>query len=652
MNKRTLLAALIAMLLAATRVSAAEKVTINFKDTDIREVAEMVSKVTGKNFLIDPRVKGKVTVISAAPIDGDALYSTFLSILKTHGFIAIDDGTLVNILPSSTKRENAQYSKATSDLVNDEVEVQVIPIEHVPAVQMVPILRPLVEKEGHLAAHANSNSLIVAATRRTIAKIHSMLETLDRATETEIEKVKLYHADATEVVRTLQTLVQQTAQAKGAAEAATSKLVADTRTNSVLVSGNKGFREKISRIARSLDSKVKDRRNVHVITLKFAKAKDLAPIIEKLATDKATPVAAKGATAEQEKTSVQADEQTNSLIITAKADRLSDLKAVIERLDVRRAQVLVEAIIVELRKSKDADLGIQWLAINNALIPTSTDQNADQSLAASVANLAGTAPGTAVGLIQASNYSFAALGKALDNDSDANVISTPSLLTLDNQEAEITVGQEVPFETGSYSSTGTSTTPTNPFTTIERKNVGLTLKITPQISEGDAVKLDIEQEISTVDAQAASNIGAVDVVTNVRTIKTNVIVDDGSILVLGGLIDDQVNETEQRVPFLGDIPLIGEAFTSRTSSKLKRNLMLFIRPTIMRNASMNIMASSERYNELRKGQLERYRKGVNLIWEADQPLLKPIDSSGKEIPPLPEPVEAKVDTQNDSLWFH
>ena len=420
MNMRTLLAALLALALAlsASPATAAEKVTINFKDTDIREVAEMVSKVMGKNFLIDPRIKGKVTVISAEPIDGDALYSTFLSILKTHGFIAIDDGTLVNILPSANSRENAVYSEPTEmAVVNDEVEVQVIPIEHVPAVQMVPILRPLVEKEGHLAAHGNSNSLIVAATRRTIAKIHSMLETLDRATETEIEKVKLYHADATEVVRTLQTLVQQTEAAKGAAEAASSKLVADTRTNSVLVSGNKGFRERISRIARSLDTRVKDRRNVHVITLKFAKAIDLAPIIEKLATEGAMPVAAKeGGAAEEEKTTVQADEQTNSLIITAKPDRLIDLKAVIERLDVRRAQVLVEAIIVELRKSKDADLGIQWLAINNALIPTGEDETTSDALAGVVAGLASPTPGSALGLIEGSNYSFAALGRALDND--------------------------------------------------------------------------------------------------------------------------------------------------------------------------------------------------------------------------------------------
>ena len=653
MNIRIGIAALV-MMLMTSGLSAADKVTINFKDTDIREVAEMVSKVTGTNFLIDPRVKGKVTVISSEPIDGDALYSTFLSILKTHGFIAIDDGTLVNILPSSVSRENAVYSEALDKAsVNDEVEVQVIPIEHVPAVQMVPILRPLVEKEGHLAAHSNSNSLIVAASRRTIAKIHSMLDTLDRAAEAEIEKVKLNYADATEVVKTLQTLVQQTGAA-GAADAATSKLVADTRTNSVLISGNKGFREKIASIARSLDSRVQDRRNIHVVNLKFANAVEIAPIIEALATQQAgtaTAAPAEGAAAEDNLTLVQADEQTNSLIIMARPDRYSDLRSVISRLDVRRAQVLVEAIIAELRQDKEADFGIQWLAINNALIPTDADTSRDEALGNIASNFAGIGPGTAVGLIQEGAYSFLALGKALDNDTDANVISTPSLLTLDNQEAEINVGQEVPFETGSYTGVGGSVLPSNPFTTIERKNVGLTLRITPQISQGNAVKLSIEQEISRVDPQAAANIGAVDVVTNVRSIKTNVIVDDGSILVLGGLIDDGVTETVQRVPFLGDIPLLGEAFKANTSAKVKRNLMLFIRPTIMRNTEMNLAASSKRYNNLRGGQLEKYKDGVNWIPEADQPVLAPIDASGRELPQVIPRDVAEPQVVNE-LWFH
>ena len=656
---------------------AEERVTINFKDTDIREVAEMVSKVTGRNFLVDPRVKGQVTVISAEPIDGEQLYSTFLTILKTHGFIAVDEGALVQILPASGEREHATFSESVrSDISNHEVEVQVIPIKHVPAVQMVPILRPLVEKEGHLAAHANSNSLIVAASRRTINKIHDMLATLDQAAESQIDTIKLHQADATEIVKTLQTMVTAgtAAGGKGAGRQGGSKLVADTRTNSLLVSGNKGFREKIARIVRRLDSQVKDARNIHVVPLKFANAADLAPIIESLASGRNVSSAVAGTVAKgkpggsasPQMTSVQADEQTNSLIITARPDMMNDLRSVIGKLDVRRSQVLVEVILAELFHNMDAELGIQWVAANNNLLDvadtvisnddtTNININQDQTFNSALAGLAGLSTGSIAGLITSGDFSFLALARALDNDSNVNILSTPSLLTMDNEEAEITVGQEVPFVTGSYTSTGDSTNPNNPFQTVERKNVGLTLRITPQISEGNAVNLNIDQEISNVNAQQTAALGRGEIITNQRTIKTNVIVDSGSILVLGGLIDEVVTETEQRLPFIGDIPIMGEAFKHRGSNKSKRNLMLFIQPTILRNNRQNLHATGKRYREIREAQLDKYQKGVPLIGEANQPLLKPRDNMGrviedtKMIPPQ-EPVY--IEEQEFEFWTH
>ncbi|MEN8213287.1 MAG: type II secretion system secretin GspD [Pseudomonadota bacterium] len=660
------LAGFLFFLLVATPALAEERVTINFKDTDIREVAEMVSKVTGRNFLVDPRVKGKVTVISAEPIDGEQLYSTFLTILKTHGFIAVDEGEIVQILPASGEREHATFSESVrSDISSHEVEVQVIPVKHVPAVQMVPILRPLVEKEGHLAAHANSNSLIVAASKRTINKIHDMLETLDQAAESQIDTIKLHHADASEIVKTLQTLVASGTRAggKGAAGQGGSKLVADTRTNSLLVSGNKGFREKIARIVRRLDSQVKDTRNIHVVSLRFANAADLAPIIEKLASERSTPGApAKGKPgAAPELTSVQADEQTNSLIITARPDKMSDLRSIISKLDVRRAQVHVEVIIAELFRVKDAELGIQWISANNDLLDVvrdtvddDTDININQDDSSVFSEFSQLGVGSIVGLISGGDYSFLALGRALDNDSDVNILSTPSLLTMDNEEAEITVGQEVPFVTGSFTSTGDGSNPTNPFQTIERENVGLTLKITPQISEGDAVKLSIDQEISNINQQQTANLGRGEIITNQRTIKTNVIVDNKSILVLGGLIDDVVTETEQRIPFIGDIPILGEAFTHRGTNKSKRNLMLFIQPTILRNNRQNLHATGKRYRAMREAQLDKYQKGVPLIGEAEQPLMKPRDDSGHVIEdskmiPTEYPVYVE---QEFEVWSH
>ncbi|MEA3302501.1 MAG: type II secretion system secretin GspD [Pseudomonadota bacterium] len=661
-----LLAVILYFLVSGGAVLAEERVTINFKDTDIREVAEMVSKVTGRNFLVDPRVKGKVTVISAEPIDGEQLYSTFLTILKTHGFIAVDEGELVQILPASGEREHATFSESVrSEISNHEVEVQVIPIKHVPAVQMVPILRPLVEKEGHLAAHANSNSLIVAASRRTINKIHDMLETLDQAAESQIDTIKLRHADATEVVKTLQTLVTAgtAAGGKGAGRQGGRKLVADTRTNSLLVSGNKGFREKIARIVRRLDSQVRDTRNIHVVSLRFANAADLAPIIEKLASERSAPAAAsakgKPGSANSQLTSVQADEQTNSLIITARPDKMRDLRSIISTLDVRRSQVLVEVIIAELFRVKDAELGIQWIGANNDLIDAAGgligDDGDNGGADSQFKQFSQLGVGSIAGLISGGDYSFLALASALDNDSDVNILSTPSLLTMDNEEAEITVGQEVPFVTGSYTGVGNSTLPSNPFQTVERKNVGLTLKITPQINDGDAVKLTIDQEISNINQQQTANLGRGEIITNQRTIKTSVIVNNKSILVLGGLIDDVVTETEQRVPFIGDVPLLGELFTHRGTNKSKRNLMLFIQPTILRNNHQNLHVTGKRYRQMREAQLDKFEKGVPLIGEAEQPLLKPRDSRGHVIEDtkmIPPPESVYIEEQEFEVWTH
>lgn len=530
---------------------------------------------------------------------------------------------------------------------------------------MVPILRPLVEKEGHLAAHANSNSLIVAATRRTINKIHDMLDTLDQAAESEIDTIKLYNADAAEIVKTLQTLVsaEVAAARKGGGGDGGSKLVADPRTNSLLVSGNKGFREKIARIVRRLDAQVKDTRNIQVVSLRFANATELAPIIESLATGRTVPTGGAagaagqgGTTATGQLTMVQADEQTNSLIITARPDRMRELLSIIGRLDVRRSQVLVEVIIAELFRVKDAELGIQWIGANNDLLDISIDPDNGGSVStdSQFRQFSQLGVGSLAGLISGGDYSFLALATALDNDSDVNILSTPSLLTMDNEEAEITVGQEVPFVTGSFTSVGDSTQPNNPFQTIERKNVGLTLKITPQISEGDAVKMSIEQEISNINAQQTANLGRGEIITNQRTIRTNVVVDNKSILVLGGLIDDVVTETEQRVPFIGDIPILGEAFTSRGSNKSKRNLMLFIQPTILRNNYQNLNATGKRYREMREAQLDKYQRGVPLIGEAEQPLLQPRDNNGQVIEesrgiPPPKPVYAE---QEFEFWTH
>ncbi|OOY35688.1 type II secretion system protein GspD [Solemya velum gill symbiont] len=563
----------------------------------------------------------------------------------------MDDGNLVRILPASSSREQAPINLSGSATDDDSIEVQVIPVEHVPSVQMVPILRPLVEKDGHLAAHANSNSLIVAASRRTIAKIRQMLETLDQEAESELETIPLKHASATDIVTTLQTLAGSGgAGGPGNPNTGTgTKLVAEERTNSVLVSGNVGFRERIKRIISQLDTPVKDNRNIHVVALHFAKAEDLAPIIEKLATVRAPVSPAAGSPGAQEQVpSVQADVETNSLIITARPGRMKELRSVIRRLDVRRSQVLVEALIAEVSLTKEAELGIQWLGASDELLE-STSGDDDTSAGEAIASLLGTSAvsqGTLVGLLHGGGMSFAAIGRALDNDSDSNILSTPSILTLDNHEAEITVGQEVPFTTGSY--TTTTGDATNPFQTITREDVGLTLKITPQISKGKAVVLDIDQEISSVVPGSAASDNPI---TSKRTIKTKVVVDDESILVLGGLIDDRISEAETRVPLLGDIPVLGELFTHRKNTSEKRNLMIFIRPSILRDSYKNLNATRKRHKEVRDMQLVKQQAGITLLPEAEHPVLKQLDARGREIEPQPVKQKKSTDDTN-GLWKH
>lgn len=642
------------MLWLASITGQAQEITLNFKDTDIHTVTEMVSRITGKNFIIDPRVKGNVTVISSAPLNADSLYAIFLSILRVHGFVAVDDGSVVKILPAASAREEASIVSGPS-AEQDEILVEVLPVRHVPAAQMVPILRPLVEKEGHLAAHTNSNTLIVAASRRTTDKIRDMLKQLDQATETEVETIRLRYAPAEEMVRTLQALdTSRRGQGDAPADLAAA-IVAETRTNSIVVSGNSGYRERIRSLVKSLDREVKDRRDVHVIYLRYAKAVDLAPIVEKLTSDRlsaeATPAAgADGSTValgSGSRVTVQADEQTNALIITAQLDNFRDMESVIKKLDIRRAQVLVEALIVEVNEDKAADLGIQWVAVQSDL---------DIDVGDVVGNIPLTA-GTAVGVLSAGNFSFGALAKALDQDADANILSTPSLLTLDNEEAEIIVGREVPFITGSYTQTGNTTNPDSPFTTIQRENVGLTLKITPQISEGGAIRLTIDQQISNILPGAADLINSVDVVTSIRSIRTNVIVDDGSTLVLGGLIDDVVRESESRIPLLGDIPVLGWPFRYRSVEAQKRNLMIFIKPTILRTPVTNLASTEDKYNEIREQQLKRHERGVPLLPEAQQPVLKPLDAAGKPIEgpavaPLAVPVTSARENEIDMSDIH
>lgn len=635
---------------------AAESTTLNFKGADIRAVISSIAEVTGKNFIIDPRVKGKVTLISNRTMSKGEVYKVFLSILEVHGYTAIPSGKAIKIVPDADAKHSAMpFASAKRAGVGDEAVTRVIEIEHVTAAQLVPILRPLVPPQGHLAAYPQSNVLIISDRAANIARLVKIIKRIDQPTSGEIEIVPLENAVASDLVRVLTSLRQQATKANP--KASKPMLVADERTNSILIGGERAERIQLRAIISHLDTPSEVVGDTHVIYLRYAKAKDMVPVLTGVGDTK-KKAATKGAkarpAASQQPFDIQADESTNALVITAAPTVFRSLRSVIAQLDVRRAQVMVEAIIAEVSSDRAAELGVQWLfdgsggnnpvgGINFGSGNSSISGIAQgaATAAAAGANGAGAAlsaigTGVTIGLGQFSSgtFNFAGLIRALEGDGITNVLSTPNLMTLDNEEAEIFVGEELSIPTGSFTSTGSTTSSVNPFTTFERKQVGIRLKVKPQINEGDAIRLDIEQSI---DGIVGGSAGQSDIRTSQREIKTSVLVDDGKTLVLGGLIKDDLVETEQKVPLLGDIPLLGALFRYKSVQKVKTNLMVFLRPTISRTGTDSIHLTRSKYNFIRSKQLELDKEGVSLLSDESHPMLPPPG----DFLELPEPFEGE-----------
>ncbi len=610
-------------------VAQAEQITLNLNNADIEALIKTVSEHTGKNFVIDPRVKGKVTVISAHPMDKDEFFQVFLSILEVHGFSTIPSGDLIKIVPDvKAKQSGIPTGSALSSLPGDQVVTRIIQVKNVNATQLVPILRPLIPQEGHLAAYPATNVLIISDRRQNVDRLLKIISQIDQVSDSSIEVVTLQHASAAEVVRILNGL--QDPAAKAATTADGIKLVADERTNSVLISGDPTSRLRAKVVIEHLDTPFDNAGNAQVIYLKYANATDLVQVLtgvsESMDSSKQGGSAGKGKP--DIPINIQADEAANALIITAPPDQYRALEAIIRKLDIRRAQVLVEAIIAEVSYDKARKLGVQWIVDGTpdgsgpvGVINLGSPSISDIGTAVASGGAISLGPGTLIGggKFDSDSVNFAALIQALESDSTSNILSTPSLMTLDNQEAEIVIGQNVPFITGSYTSTGGSSTSVNPFQTVQREDVGLTLRVKPQINEGNAVKLEIEQEVSSIDTTTQA--GASDIVTKKRNIKTVVMVEDGNTIVLGGLIDENLQQTEERVPLLGEIPLLGALFRANTTTKVKRNLMVFLRPVIMRDAAVNTQIASSKYNYFRAQQIDMKQAGVNLMSDEETPIL-------------------------------
>ncbi|ANO51186.1 type II secretion system protein GspD [Woeseia oceani] len=615
-------------------------ITPNYKDADLRQIVEAVGEVTGKNFLIDPRVDAKVTMLSATPMSPAAFYEAFLSILEVHGYVAIPSEGLIKILPNASARQYPGFLSGEGAGA-DDIVTQVIQVQNVGAAQLVPILRPLIPQYGHLAAHPGSNMLIISDRAGNVARMINIIRRIDQSNDEDIEVVSLSHASASEIVRVLTTLTQ-TPRTDGMP--VTTSLVADARTNSVLIGGDRSERLRLRALIAHLDTPLEDGGDTQVRYLRYADAEELSGKLQQhFAQQVAASGTAQAGAAGSSEVSVWADAQTNALIMNAPPKMMRSLMQIVDRLDIRRAQVLVEAIIVEVTADKASELGVTWAidgSGSNSIVGATRFSNAGSNIINLAGLLGGETPTSAdgiigegittgVGRISDSGTSFAAILNALEGDADTNIISTPTIVTTDNEEATINVGKEVPFLTGSFTNTGTgSGGSVNPFQTIQREQIGVKLTITPQINEGSAVLLKISQEISSLSETATA--GAADLVTNERIIETTVIVEDGGILVLGGLIEDSLRENTQRVPVLGRLPVLGALFRNRSVTKVKTNLMVFIRPKILRDSTQTAIETDAKYNYIRS--IQSGGGNVPQMRGVDRPVIPPLESYDRPVP--------------------
>ncbi|MDQ7048551.1 MAG: type II secretion system secretin GspD [Enterobacterales bacterium] len=639
-------ALLLSIFISSTAI--ADKATINQKDTDIGVFIEMVSRLTGKTFIVDPRVRNKkITVISQHEMDEKEIFALFLSVLKVHQFAAVKTGNVYKIEQLQTAKQDSVsvYTKGQK-YDGDQLVTRVIKVDNVDVAMLVPLLRTLIPQQGHMAQYKPTNVIVIHDTSANLERIVKIIRKIDKESNEEIQVIELEHASATEVVRILQSLEKQNSGAKKA-NARKPKFVADERTNSILLSADKKASIRLRALIAQLDSPQKNSGNTKVRHLRYAKAEDLATLIEGVADTLETEDGKKKVKSSRrgnnKEYSIKAHAETNSLVITAPPDIMKSIDSVINQLDIRRQQVHVEAIIVEISESLNKELGVQWLSKGGLINFSNSNPSATSILGGIITNrgqegittttivdgnpVTQTTPNqgdNGAGLGQAiagmtgallgfsNDKSWAALLKMLASDTESNVLSTPSLTTLDNEEAVISIGQEIPVITGSQLGTGNA----NPYQSVDRLDVGIKLKIKPQINEGNAIVLEIEQEVSGIAGSTS-----VDIITNKRQINTTVLVDSGQTIVLGGLIDNDVQESIQKVPLLGDIPWLGNLFKSSSTTKRKTNLMVFIRPVIITGAEDANDISSRKYEYMRALQLDRKMRGITLMPFTDPEIL-------------------------------
>ncbi|NQZ89046.1 MAG: type II secretion system secretin GspD [Colwellia sp.] len=640
-------------LLFSANTSAA-KYSPNFKGTEIAEFIYIVGKNLKKTMIVDPNVRGKVNLRTQDELTEKQYYQVFLNVLEVYGFAAVEmDNNVVKIIRNKdAKTSSIPVVGDENPGVGDEMVTRVVEVKNVTVRELTPLLRQLSDQAGggNVVNYDPANVIMLTGTAAVVNRLVKIIERVDKAGDQDVQIIKLKYASAAEMVRIVEAMNKSSKGKAGTPSFLIPKIVADERTNSVIVSGESQARARIAKLISRLDSELETNGNTRVYYLKYATAEDLVKVLEGVsqsieAESSGTKSSSKGRN-KKRNISIDAHEDTNTLVITAQQDMLRSLEAVIRKLDVRRAQVLVEAIIVEVFESDGVSLGVQWFSdtggftqFNNGPVsisgvaaaaeaarstpgtkgstvtsesgavtinPDQADTKGDYSLAAT---LLGSVSGGMFGIMQ---NGWGAIIQAVSNDTNSNILATPSITTLDNEEAHFLVGQEIPILTGSTAGSSNG----NPFQTVERQEVGIKLTVTPRVNEGTGVQLTIEQEVSSV-----SGATGVDISINKREIKTVVMADSGATIVLGGLIDEDVQESVQKVPLLGDIPFIGHLFKSTTTSTRKRNLMVFIRPTIIRDGKLMNEISKEKYNYIRAIEIHKQEEGLSLMSNEKMPLL-------------------------------
>ena len=645
--KASALRTLIVVLLSVTAFSAHAQVaasedgkswTVNIRNADIQAFISQIADMTGKNFVVDPRVRARdVTVVSTKALSAAEVYELFLSVLQVHGYAAVPSGDIIKIVPNTTAKQSNLPLVGKNEAGGEALVTRVIPVENSPVEELVPVLRPLVPQYGHLAAVGSANALIISDHIDNIRRMEAIIASLDNAESEDVQVIKLEHAFAGDMVKMLESLTPQTGGRRGKTKDGGVTVVADERTNRLIIKGDRITRQRMAQMIGNLDTPASATGGVQVVRLSHGDAEALAELLKNFAEGaSASKPGADGKTAAAsitgDKVSIQADKSLNALVIRAEPAMMKEIMSVISQLDVRRAQILIEAAIVEVSGDTGKALGFQYVAgsdetgvgainfgnagltINSIVQALATDDPSGLSLGDGITMGFGE---------QDSNgdLKWGALIQALSTSTDVNLLSTPSILTLDNQEASIVVGENVPFITGTSTSTGSGVS--NPFQTIQREDVGLSLKVTPHVAGLSTIRLELEQENS----QVKDSVGeAADIVTTTRKLESTVLADDGETIALGGLIRDNITKTVRKVPILGDIPLLGILFRSTSNSREKSNLMVFLRPTILPDNERLLSMTRQKYMGITALQFELNRKG-----ELEQVVRNPLPVSLEQV---------------------